>query len=73
MVSWVSLNIDKIEAFESLDMPVRASLSAVPDERESSPMPELKDVMGTLYLVGRKTGVELQSFPIDAERVTIGR
>ena len=29
--------------------------------------------LGTLFLVGRKTQVDLQSFPIDSERVTIGR
>lgn len=30
-------------------------------------------VLGTLWLVAKKTGVDMQSFPIDADRVTIGR
>jgi hypothetical protein len=30
-------------------------------------------VLGTLWLVGKKSGVDLQSFPIDAEILTIGR
>lgn len=30
-------------------------------------------VLGTLWLVAKKTGLDMQSFPIDAERVTIGR
>lgn len=30
-------------------------------------------VLGTLWLVAKKTGGDMQSFPIDADRVTIGR
>ncbi|WVN87358.1 uncharacterized protein L203_102536 [Cryptococcus depauperatus CBS 7841] len=30
-------------------------------------------VLGTLTLVGRKTGTDVQTFPIDAERITFGR
>jgi hypothetical protein len=30
-------------------------------------------VLGTLWLVAKKTGADMQSFPIDADRVTIGR
>ncbi len=42
--------------------------------REESPLPtKTMGTLGTLYLVGKKTGVDVQSFPIDAERVTIGR
>ena len=29
--------------------------------------------LGTLYLVRRKAGGDLQSFPIDAQKVSIGR
>jgi hypothetical protein len=44
-------------------------------EREGTPMVEgpAHGVLGTLWLVGKKTGVDLQSFPIDAEVMTIGR
>jgi hypothetical protein len=34
---------------------------------------ESTGALGALFLVGRKTGVDVQSFPIDAARVTIGR
>ena len=44
-------------------------------DREESPIPTAPTMgtLGTLFLVGRKTGVDMQSFPIDADRVTIGR
>lgn len=42
-------------------------------ERSIVVEPPSYGVLGTLWLVGRKTGLDMQSFPIDAERVTIGR
>lgn len=44
-------------------------------ERDGTPMKEAKPqgVLGTLWLVAKKTGADMQSFPIDADRVTIGR
>jgi len=42
--------------------------------REESPIPaSMTGSLGTLFLVGRKTGLDVQSFPIDAEKVTVGR
>jgi hypothetical protein len=45
------------------------------DEEDQTPMPQpkLQGVLGTLWLVAKKTEEDLQSFPIDADRVTIGR
>lgn len=43
-------------------------------EREESPMPlPAPPLLGHLVLVKRKTGEELQRYPIDSERVTFGR
>lgn len=37
-----------------------------------APMP-VPAILGHLELIARKTGVKLNGFPIDAERVTFGR
>jgi hypothetical protein len=44
-------------------------------EIEQTPMKEPKSqgVLGTLWLVAKKTGEEIQSFPIDADTLTMGR
>jgi hypothetical protein len=43
-------------------------------EREESPIPlPAPPLLGHLVLVKRKTGEELQRYPIDSERVTFGR
>lgn len=41
--------------------------------REASPEVETRTVLGTLELVARKSGKVVSAFPVDAERVTIGR
>ncbi|KAL1412060.1 hypothetical protein Q8F55_003057 [Vanrija albida] len=41
--------------------------------REASPEVQTRTVLGTLELVARKTGKVISAFPVDAERVTIGR
>ncbi|WOO80178.1 uncharacterized protein LOC62_03G003689 [Vanrija pseudolonga] len=41
--------------------------------REASPEVETRQVLGTLELVARKSGKVVSAFPVDAERVTIGR
>jgi hypothetical protein len=41
--------------------------------RESLALPPPEDIRGTLYLVGRKTGADMQSYPIDGDKVTFGR
>ena len=45
------------------------------DEVDQTPMaqPKAQGVLGTVWLVAKKTGEDLQRFPIDADRVTIGR
>ncbi|ODN75915.1 hypothetical protein L202_05900 [Cryptococcus amylolentus CBS 6039] len=45
------------------------------DGREDSPMPlgPQLPILGTLSLLARNTGDVLQTFPIDVERITIGR
>lgn len=45
------------------------------EEVAQTPMaqPKAQGVLGTLWLVGKKTGLDMQSFPIDADRVTFGR
>ncbi|RXK37645.1 hypothetical protein M231_05057 [Tremella mesenterica] len=40
---------------------------------DSIMLPQPIGTLGTLFLVKRKAGVDLQSFPIDSEQVTIGR
>ena len=42
---------------------------------DQTPMaqPKAQGVLGTVWLVAKKTGEDLQRFPIDADRVTIGR
>jgi hypothetical protein len=42
-------------------------------EEEQTQETTTHGVLGTLWLVAKKTGVDMQSFPIDADRVTIGR
>ena len=54
-------------------MPSRSSLPSLDEDREASPALQMQDLRGTLYLVARKTGVDMQEYPIDGERVTIGR
>lgn len=45
------------------------------DEREESPMPILPayGILATLTHVKRQNGQDLNTFPIDSEKVTIGR
>ena len=45
------------------------------EEVQQTPMaqPKVQGVLGTLWLVAKKTGLDMQSFPIDADTVTIGR
>jgi len=45
------------------------------DEVDQTPMgqPKVQGVLGTLWLVAKNTGLDMQSFPIDADKVTIGR
>lgn len=45
------------------------------EEGEQTPMaqPKVQGVLGTLWLVAKKTGLDMQRLPIDADRVTIGR
>ena len=44
-------------------------------DKEGTPEPTQRTMgtLGTLFLVNRKTKVDMQSFPMDGDRVTIGR
>lgn len=56
----MSVNID------SMDSRHDKELTPEPDQRTMG-------TLGTLFLLNRKTQQDLQSFPIDGDRVTIGR
>ncbi|ORX33569.1 hypothetical protein BD324DRAFT_639344 [Kockovaella imperatae] len=42
-------------------------------QQEPAAAAPAQGTLGTLFLVGRKTGLNVQGFPIDSQRVTIGR
>ena len=61
------------QSLDLLDVDPKMISKMDPLAADSLPVTQTKGTLGTLFLVGRKTGLNVQGFPIDSERVTIGR